>query len=96
MNWFDNQRSLLKQAPSRLAAMLTQPLWFCALAAVGVFLSIFFRLFDTSTDFLNLVNAPVLLLTAHPDDEVMFFAPTIQTLLAHNVDLHILCLSTGE
>jgi N-acetylglucosaminylphosphatidylinositol deacetylase len=42
----------------------------------------------------------VLLVTAHPDDEAMFFAPTI--LAFSNADraadsqLHVLCLSTGE
>ncbi|KAI0642613.1 LmbE-like protein [Trametes meyenii] len=45
--------------------------------------------------------ANVLLLTAHPDDECMFFAPTILALLgqegAHQrPDLHSLCLSVGN
>jgi len=39
----------------------------------------------------------VLLLTAHPDDEVMFFAPTILGLLhSGSVDVHLLCLSNGD
>jgi len=37
----------------------------------------------------------VLLLTAHPDDESMFFAPTIQALTFDRV-VHSLCLSTGD
>nr|XP_043613050.1 probable N-acetylglucosaminyl-phosphatidylinositol de-N-acetylase isoform X2 [Erigeron canadensis] len=38
----------------------------------------------------------VLLVIAHPDDESMFFSPTINqlTLAGHNV--HILCMSTGN
>lgn len=39
----------------------------------------------------------VLLVIAHPDDEAMFFAPTLLGLLApsaHNT-VHLLCLSTG-
>ncbi|KZS97091.1 LmbE-like protein, partial [Sistotremastrum niveocremeum HHB9708] len=38
----------------------------------------------------------VLLLTAHPDDEVMFFSPTIFELLARNITVISLCLSTGN
>ena len=37
----------------------------------------------------------VLVVTAHPDDECMFFGPTLQGLLAHNVSLSALCLSQG-
>ena len=37
-----------------------------------------------------------ILVTAHPDDECMFFAPTIRTMLANGVDVRIVCLSTGE
>jgi len=38
----------------------------------------------------------VLLLIAHPDDECMFFAPTILALLARGVDVHVLCMTSGE
>ena len=40
-------------------------------------------------------NKPTLLITAHPDDECMFFAPTIIHLLANNQKLFLLCLSEG-
>ncbi len=49
----------------------------------------------------NALNLPslnkenVLLLTAHPDDECMFFAPTIISLLPF-VQIHVLSLSTGN
>ncbi|KAK0237967.1 LmbE-like protein [Armillaria nabsnona] len=49
----------------------------------------------------NALNLPslnkenVLLLTAHPDDECMFFAPTIISLLSF-VQIHVLSLSTGN
>lgn len=36
-----------------------------------------------------------LVLTAHPDDECMFFAPAIIQLVALNVNVHLLCLSKG-
>ena len=36
-----------------------------------------------------------LVVTAHPDDECMFFAPTILSLLEKNVDVHLLCLTSG-
>jgi hypothetical protein len=36
----------------------------------------------------------VLILTAHPDDECMFFSPTIQS-LTRTAQVHVLCLSLG-
>ena len=39
-------------------------------------------------------GAKILLLTAHPDDEAMFFVPTIAA-LRQNYEWHVLCLSTG-
>ena len=40
----------------------------------------------------------ILLLIAHPDDEAMFFAPSLRVLSAPHLanTLHILCLSTGN
>ncbi|KAJ6838295.1 putative N-acetylglucosaminyl-phosphatidylinositol de-N-acetylase isoform X1 [Iris pallida] len=38
----------------------------------------------------------VLVVVAHPDDESMFFAPTILFLASEGHILHILCLSTGN
>ncbi len=37
----------------------------------------------------------VLLVTAHPDDETIFFSPTISGLIAANKHVYLLCLSTG-
>jgi N-acetylglucosaminylphosphatidylinositol deacetylase len=37
----------------------------------------------------------VLILTAHPDDECMFFGPTITSLVRAKTRVHVLCLSTG-
>jgi hypothetical protein len=37
-----------------------------------------------------------LLLTAHPDDEVMFFAPTLMALVSAGWEVSGLCLSTGK
>lgn len=37
-----------------------------------------------------------LLVTAHPDDEAMFFAPSIQALAAAGTTIYALCLSTGN
>jgi hypothetical protein len=37
-----------------------------------------------------------LILTAHPDDESMFFAPTILGLKNHGWDVRGLCLSVGD
>ena len=38
----------------------------------------------------------VLLITAHPDDECMFFAPAIVTLTQADVEIFLLCLSEGH
>lgn len=38
----------------------------------------------------------VLLVIAHPDDEAMFFAPTLMCLAETVESLHVLCLSTGN
>ena len=38
----------------------------------------------------------VLIITAHPDDECMFFSPTIQALLNAGHFVHVLCLSNGK
>ncbi|XP_072302716.1 N-acetylglucosaminyl-phosphatidylinositol de-N-acetylase [Eucyclogobius newberryi] len=43
---------------------------------------------------LSAVNA--LFVTAHPDDECMFFAPTIISLVHLNATVHLLCLSEGN
>ncbi|THD26388.1 N-acetylglucosaminyl-phosphatidylinositol de-N-acetylase [Fasciola hepatica] len=40
--------------------------------------------------------SPVLLVTAHPDDEAMFFAPTLLELKKTGVVTDLLCLSTGN
>mgnify|MGYP002379823797 CR=1 FL=1 len=39
---------------------------------------------------------PVLLVIAHPDDEAMFFAPTLLALAHEQREVHVLCLSTGN
>uniref|UniRef100_A0A3Q3WA04 N-acetylglucosaminylphosphatidylinositol deacetylase n=1 Tax=Mola mola TaxID=94237 RepID=A0A3Q3WA04_MOLML len=38
----------------------------------------------------------VLIVTAHPDDECMFFAPTIIQLVELHASVHLLCLSQGN
>ena len=37
----------------------------------------------------------VLIITAHPDDETMFFSPTILSLAYHKIPAFLLCLSNG-
>ena len=45
---------------------------------------------------MRVLPSSALLVTAHPDDEVMFFAPTVQALSAAGTTLSALCLSTGN
>ncbi|GFT36040.1 n-acetylglucosaminyl-phosphatidylinositol de-N-acetylase [Trichonephila clavipes] len=40
-------------------------------------------------------KSKVLVITAHPDDECMFFAPTILNLLRQSCHVYLLCLSSG-
>jgi hypothetical protein len=47
----------------------------------------------TSTD---VHSSRILLLTAHPDDESLFFAPTILALVNQDTELHLMCLSDGD
>ncbi|KAG8737569.1 N-acetylglucosaminyl-phosphatidylinositol de-N-acetylase [Ceratobasidium sp. 428] len=42
------------------------------------------------------IQSPILLLTAHPDDECMFFAPSVLGLRKSGKDVHGLCLSVGN
>ena len=42
------------------------------------------------------IHGRVLLITAHPDDECMFFAPAIVTLTQAGVEIFLLCLSEGH
>ncbi|KAA8900452.1 putative deacetylase LmbE-like domain-containing protein [Sphaerosporella brunnea] len=42
-----------------------------------------------------LTNKTITLLIAHPDDEAMFFSPTLLALAPHN-KVQVLCLSTGN
>lgn len=43
----------------------------------------------------NGADIRALIVTAHPDDECMFFAPTIIRLVELNASVHLLCLSQG-
>ncbi|XP_038564249.1 N-acetylglucosaminyl-phosphatidylinositol de-N-acetylase isoform X2 [Micropterus salmoides] len=44
----------------------------------------------------NGADIRALVVTAHPDDECMFFAPTIIRLVELNASVHLLCLSEGN
>jgi len=38
----------------------------------------------------------VLIIIAHPDDEIMFYTPTLKNLISKNIKIKILCLSNGN
>ncbi|VDL99373.1 unnamed protein product [Schistocephalus solidus] len=42
------------------------------------------------------INEPILLITAHPDDECMFFAPFLLSMKSMKVKVDLLCLSRGD
>ena len=73
----------------------------CAIAVIVLLSSMLHRCsknnryFKRNSDVLhNKIN--VLLCFAHPDDEVMFFSPTVMSLLGHHKKVFFLCLSTGD
>ncbi|KAG1767748.1 putative deacetylase LmbE-like domain-containing protein [Suillus occidentalis] len=71
------------------------------LAAVSLLLSILYKSSEFNTDTLSEQTASsprVLLLTAHPDDECFFFAPTILALRrsSSSPEIFSLCLSSGN
>ena len=42
------------------------------------------------------LSGRVLFVTAHPDDECMFFGPSVLNAVENGRSVHLLCLSTGE
>jgi hypothetical protein len=87
-----------KVSSSRSAPFSCYTATLLAILSIALSLSpigIFYPASDTS-NFAELVSAPVLLLTAHPDDEVMFFAPTIRGLRSSDSEIKVLCLSNGK
>ena len=49
-----------------------------------------------STTSSNKETMKVLLVIAHPDDECMFFCPSIARLQEQGGEVHVLCLSSGK
>ncbi|VDN12673.1 unnamed protein product [Dibothriocephalus latus] len=41
-------------------------------------------------------TGPILLITAHPDDECMFFSPFLMSMKSMNIEVDLLCLSRGD
>ena len=64
-------------------------LWVTLLAIIGVIL---FR--PRTSPFRSGDRA--LVVTAHPDDECMFFGPTLCHLADHHLAVKVVCLSTGS
>lgn len=42
------------------------------------------------------IKPRAVVLTAHPDDEAMFFAPSILSMVDADWDMHAICISDGE
>ena len=64
-------------------------LFFCLLVSIHWYLSR-----DRSKQISRLGR--VLLVIAHPDDETMFFSPSIIGITRQNCDVYLLCLSSGD
>lgn len=68
-----------------------------ALALVGLGLISYMILHHRNRfQFIKFPNPRILVLTAHPDDEVMFFSPTILSLVKKGYEVFLLCLSSGD
>jgi len=63
---------------------------------ITAFIPQLFELHEAVNSQGKVTPSPVLLLTAHPDDEVMFFAPTLRALRKRDVEIKVLCLSNGN
>lgn len=63
-----------------------------------VILGLWFYTAQLSKSFPTLQDKSILLLIAHPDDEAMFFAPTLLALTRPELGNHVkvLCLSSGK
>ncbi|KAJ8771965.1 hypothetical protein K2173_027142 [Erythroxylum novogranatense] len=72
--------------------------WFAAVVSLIVlWIASLCKILHTSTNKGGaLINKNVLLVIAHPDDESMFFSPTISFLISRGNNLRILCLSIGD
>ncbi|XP_013184105.2 N-acetylglucosaminyl-phosphatidylinositol de-N-acetylase isoform X2 [Amyelois transitella] len=71
-------------------------IWFlCYILVCGVVYRRYARRLPTRTRG-SLRAKRVLVVVAHPDDECMFFGPTIFRLCEQGADVHILCLSNGN
>ena len=51
---------------------------------------------DTGINDIHAKRKVVLVLTAHPDDECMFFAPTILGLRKKRIEVNLLCMTSGK
>lgn len=72
-----------------------------ALAYIALCLSVYFLICRRRVTLVDFVKFPscrrVLIVTAHPDDECMFFGPTILSLTHRNdCSVFLMCLSNGN
>lgn len=72
--------------------------WLAALQIPGLILALWLFTAYMSQSFPTLQNKRILLLIAHPDDEAMFFAPTLLSITRPELrnTVFILCLSSGD
>lgn len=62
-----------------------------------VFVFLVFRRYETRSVGIPFENSSrILFLIAHPDDECMFFSPSIIHFVESKKDVYLLCLSTGN
>ena len=76
-------------------------LYLIIILVFNFFLVLYFKAKTKSREFLNSIvkklgSKEVLIIIAHPDDETIFFFPTIQALVSKSIKVNVLCLSNGD
>ncbi|KAL1454059.1 hypothetical protein WDU94_010351 [Cyamophila willieti] len=82
----------LKQTADKL---VTLAIIYSIISVLAYFLYLLIKRFVNASQNDSLMKR-VLIVTAHPDDECMFFGPTILNLRLRNVHVSLLCLSAGD
>uniref|UniRef100_A0A8D8YV19 N-acetylglucosaminylphosphatidylinositol deacetylase n=1 Tax=Cacopsylla melanoneura TaxID=428564 RepID=A0A8D8YV19_9HEMI len=83
----------LKQTTDKL---VTLTVIYCIISVLAYFLYLLIKRFVKNASQNDSSMKRVLIVTAHPDDECMFFGPTILNLRLRNVHVSLLCMSAGD
>lgn len=88
--------SFFSYLEERLVILISGVLSYFVTSFLAYYLIVFFL--KSNRGFIHHIRScrRVLLITAHPDDECMFFGPVILQLIKESCNVYLLCLSQGE